>query len=63
MKTIEHFVNGKNYSGNSKRSSPIFNPATGEETARVQLGTTEDLNKAAEKAKEAFINWSNTPPI
>ena len=63
MKTIEHFVNGKKFSGSSKKFSSVFNPATGEETAKVKLGTTDDLNQAVEKAKEAFNLWSNTPPL
>ena len=29
MKTIEHFVGGKSFSGDSKRLSKVFNPATG----------------------------------
>ena len=63
MKTIEHFVNGVSYSGNSNRFSPVYNPATGEETAKVKLGTEEDLNKTVEKAEAAFLTWSNTPPL
>ena len=63
MKIIEHFVNGKKYSGNSKRLSSVFNPATGEETSKVKLGSSEDLNKATLDAQEAFLNWSNTPPL
>ena len=63
MKTIEHFVEGKKYSGNSKRTSFIYNPATGETTAKVKLGSTEDLNKAVEVAQQAFLDWSNTPPL
>jgi len=63
MATIEHFIDGKKYSGNSKRSSSIYNPATGEETNKVKLGTIEDLNKAVESSKSAFFNWSNTPPL
>ena len=31
MKTIEHFVGGKSFSGESKRISKVFNPATGEQ--------------------------------
>ena len=63
MKIIEHFVDGKKYSGYSKRSSPIFNPATGEETSKVKLGNKEDLNKVADVAHKAFLNWSSTPPL
>jgi malonate-semialdehyde dehydrogenase (acetylating)/methylmalonate-semialdehyde dehydrogenase len=63
MKIIDHFVEGKKYSGNSKRTSFIYNPATGEATAKVKLGSTEDLNNAVEVAQQAFLNWSNTPPL
>ena len=63
MKIIEHFVDGKKYRGNSKNLSSVFNPATGEETAKVILGNSDDLNKAVANAKEAFHGWSNTPPL
>ena len=63
MKIIDHFVEGKKYSGNSKRTSFIYNPATGEATAKVKLGSNEDLNNTVEVAQQAFLNWSNTPPL
>ncbi len=63
MKTIDHFINGKNFPGNSKRLSSVYNPATGEEAAKVKLGSSVDLDVAVENAKQAFINWSNTPPL
>ena len=46
MKLIEHFIDGKKYSGSSKRTSKVFNPATGEQQAEVKLGNTQDINKA-----------------
>ena len=63
MKLIEHFIDGKIYSGNSKRTSKVFDPATGEQSAEVKLATTEDVNTAVENAKKAFESWSNTPPL
>ena len=48
MKLIEHFIDGKNYSGNSKRKSKVFDPSTGEQSAEVKLATTQDVNKAVE---------------
>tara|TARA_B100001057_G_scaffold293174_1_gene293263 strand:- start:1613 stop:3106 length:1494 start_codon:yes stop_codon:yes gene_type:complete len=63
MKTIEHFVNGEKYPGSSKRLSQVFNPATGEVEAKVTIGNAKDLNYAVEKAQEAFLSWSNTPPL
>ena len=63
MNLIEHYVNGKKYAGNSKRKSKVFNPATGELAAEVNLATTNDINYAVEKAKIAFQKWSNKPPL
>ena len=63
MKIIEHFIGGKKYSGTSKRFSSVYNPATGEQTAKVKLAHSDDLNKTVEIAKKAFLGWSNTPPL
>ena len=63
MKIIEHFVNGKTFSGESKRIAKVFNPATGEQTAEVKLATTGDIDTAIENAKKAFESWSNKPPL
>ena len=63
MKLIEHFIDGKKYSGSSKRTSKVFNPATGEQQAEVKLGNTQDINKAVENAKNSFQMWSNTPSL
>ena len=63
MNIIEHFVNGKKFSGNSKRISKVFNPATGEQSAEVKLASTQDINTAVESAKKAFVNWSKKPPL
>ena len=63
MKTIEHFVDGKSFSGKSKRTGKVFNPATGEQSADVKLATIEDVNAAVANAQKAFESWSNKPPL
>ena len=63
MKIIEHFVNGKSFSGTSKRTSDVFNPATGEVSAKVNLATKKDVDDAVEIASKAFIKWSQVPPL
>ena len=63
MKTIEHFQNGKSFSGDSKRLGKVFNPATGEQSAQVKLASTNDVNATVAKAKKAFEVWANTPPL
>jgi malonate-semialdehyde dehydrogenase (acetylating)/methylmalonate-semialdehyde dehydrogenase len=63
MNIIEHFVNGKKFSGDSKRISKVFNPATGEQTAEVKLASSHDLDSAVKAAKAAFISWSKKTPL
>ena len=63
MNIIEHFVNGKKFSGDSERISKVFNPATGEQTAEVKLASIKDMGAAVEAAKTAFISWSIKPPL
>ena len=53
MKIIQHYVGGKTFSGGSKKTSKVFNPATGEHTANVKLANIDDLNKSVENAKRA----------
>ena len=63
MNLIEHFIDGKVFSGGSKRKGKIFNPATGEQTSEVKLAIAADVNHAVESAKKAFLSWSITPPL
>ena len=62
MKLIEHFIDGKITKGYSKKTSKVFNPATGEETAEVNLASKADVDLAGAKAKKAFADWSRKPP-
>ena len=60
MKTIEHFVGGKSFSGDSERTGKVFNPATGDQSSEVKLASLKDVNHAIENAKKAFESWANT---
>ena len=62
MKLIEHFIDGKITKGSSKKVSKVFNPATGEQIAEVNLASKNDINLAVEKANAAFLDWSRKPP-
>ena len=62
MNLIEHFIDGKITKGSSKKTSKVFNPATGEQTAEVNLASKADVDLAVEKAKKAFLDWSRKPP-
>jgi malonate-semialdehyde dehydrogenase (acetylating)/methylmalonate-semialdehyde dehydrogenase len=63
MSIIEHFINGKKFSGDSKRKSKVYNPATGEHIADVNLASNKDMDAAIQAAKIAFTSWSKKPPL
>ena len=62
MNLIEHFINGKTTKGSSKKTSKVFNPATGEHASDVNLASKADVDLAVQKAKQAFSDWSRKPP-
>ena len=61
--TLSHHIGGKQIAGKSSRSSAVYNPATGEQTANVPLATTAEVNEAVAIAKKAFPAWANTTPL
>ena len=61
MNLIEHFIDGKITKGSSKKLSKVFNPATGEQTAEVNLASKTDVDLAVKKAKKALVDWSRKP--
>ena len=63
MHVIENAVAGKRYVSSSTRRVPVFNPATGEQSAELPLSTLAELNAAVENAKKAQVAWGNTPPM
>ena len=62
MNLIEHFINGKMVKGSSKKTSKVFNPATGEQTSEINLASKADVDLAVQKAKQAFTDWGRKPP-
>jgi len=63
MQVIENAVGGKRYVSSSTRRVPVFNPATGEQSAELPLSTLSELNEAVASAKKAQVAWGNTPPM
>jgi malonate-semialdehyde dehydrogenase (acetylating)/methylmalonate-semialdehyde dehydrogenase len=60
---IEHFVNGKRFTGGGVRTLNVFNPATGDVVAYVKAATAGDVDAAAQAARAAFPAWSQTSAI
>jgi malonate-semialdehyde dehydrogenase (acetylating)/methylmalonate-semialdehyde dehydrogenase len=58
--TINHYINGAQYSKASDHSGEIFNPATGEVTAHVAFATPAVLDEAVASAAKAGAEWGKT---
>ena len=61
MNTIGHWIDGRSAAGTSGRQAPVYNPASGEQTAVVDLASAAELDAAAESAIGAFPEWRATP--
>lgn len=61
MSPITHWIDGKPVESSGERTQPVFNPATGDEIARLGLGTAADVDRAVASASEAFETWSRYP--
>jgi malonate-semialdehyde dehydrogenase (acetylating)/methylmalonate-semialdehyde dehydrogenase len=60
VKQISHWIDGKSVTSASGRTSPVYDPATGQQTAEVMLATTEDVDAAVAAAAAAFPGWRAT---
>ncbi|MDK9687819.1 CoA-acylating methylmalonate-semialdehyde dehydrogenase [Halomonas sp. LC1] len=63
MQTLSHYLNGQLSAGQSQRTSPVYNPSTGEQSAQVALATADETSEAVRIADEAFVAWSKTSPL
>ena len=62
MRTVGHFINGKETIGASLDFQDVFNPATGEVLARVALASDADVSSAVASALAAQPKWAATNP-
>jgi malonate-semialdehyde dehydrogenase (acetylating)/methylmalonate-semialdehyde dehydrogenase len=63
MDTIHNAVGGKLVLSASTRTQPVFNPATGEQSATLVLSTNDEINAAVANAKAAQPAWGATTPM
>jgi len=54
---ISHWIGGRSVPGESGRSGPVYNPATGQHTGEVDLASVAEVDAAVAAAKEAFESW------
>src|ERR1700761_6330933 len=60
LRTVTHWIGGPPMESRSGRSGVVWNPATGEEQARVPFASAEEVDRAVATAKEAFPGWRST---
>ncbi len=61
MKRIGHLIAGKRVGGEtSDRAGPVYDPATGQQTAEVAFADEAVVDAAVDAAKEAFPAWAAT---
>ncbi|MGK5685240.1 CoA-acylating methylmalonate-semialdehyde dehydrogenase [Actinoplanes sp. URMC 104] len=57
MDHIPHWIGGAERAGTSGRVGPVFNPATGEQTAEVALASAAEVAEAVTLARRAATAW------
>jgi malonate-semialdehyde dehydrogenase (acetylating)/methylmalonate-semialdehyde dehydrogenase len=57
LDTIPHRIGGAPTPGDSRRTAPVYDPATGQEQRHVLLAEPADVDAAVQAAKAAFAAW------
>ncbi len=61
--TLHHWIGGEKAGPKGGAFGDVFNPATGELSAKVPLGDAAVVQRAVEAAQDAFAGWAATPPL
>src|SRR6266478_4510002 len=62
MRTIGHFIGGREVKGTSGRTADVFEPMTGDVQAKLDLASKTEVRAAVENAKAAQAEWGATNP-
>jgi len=60
---LHHWINGVRAPDRGGRRGPVYNPATGRQTAEVALASAEQTGEAIAAAEAALTGWAATPPL
>jgi malonate-semialdehyde dehydrogenase (acetylating)/methylmalonate-semialdehyde dehydrogenase len=61
MRTIPHWIDGREDTAATAGSSPVYNPATGQPQAEVLLADAGLIDRAVTSATAAFESWKDSP--
>ena len=57
MKQITHLIDGVMVHGSSGRTSPVYNPATGQQTGELPLASVAEVDAVVASSQAAFEQW------
>ena len=60
MNTITHWIDNRPYASRSSRRGPVYEPASGEQSAQVAFAAAEDVDRAVASAVRAYPGWRET---
>jgi malonate-semialdehyde dehydrogenase (acetylating) / methylmalonate-semialdehyde dehydrogenase len=63
MRTINHWINGRVHEVEPERTGAVYDPATGQQTARVAYASGDDVDAAVRAARAAFPAWRDTSVV
>jgi malonate-semialdehyde dehydrogenase (acetylating) / methylmalonate-semialdehyde dehydrogenase len=63
MRTINHWIGGREVEREPERSGAVYDPATGQQTARVAYAGGDDVDAAVRAARAAFPAWRDTSVV
>jgi betaine-aldehyde dehydrogenase len=59
---LRNFIDGEFAEAAEGATTPVLNPATGEEIGQAQASSQVDVDRAVAAARRAFPGWAATPP-
>ena len=60
---INHWINGRKVDAEPERSGVVYDPATGDQAARVAYATGDDVDAAVRAAQAAYPAWRDTSVV
>jgi len=63
MERIANAIGGRLDPSSSGRFAAVFNPATGEQTAELNLSSAAEVDRAVQAALKVAPEWGRTPPL
>jgi malonate-semialdehyde dehydrogenase (acetylating)/methylmalonate-semialdehyde dehydrogenase len=63
MIELRHYVGGADVAGNSGRTAPVYDPATGQTVRSVPLASADEVDAAVRAARAAFPAWAEMPAL